>query len=37
VEFIRYPREGHGIRERHHQVDLMRRVAGWYRRWLLDA
>lgn len=36
VEFIRYPREGHGINERLHQVDLMRRVAGWYRRWLID-
>jgi dipeptidyl aminopeptidase/acylaminoacyl peptidase len=36
VEFVRYPREGHGIGERLHQIDLMQRVAGWYRRWLLD-
>ncbi|MFM9106488.1 MAG: S9 family peptidase [Chloroflexota bacterium] len=37
VEFVRYPREGHGVGERLHQIDLMRRVAGWYRRWLLEA
>jgi len=36
VEFVRYPREGHPIEERLHQVDLMRRVAAWYRRWLLE-
>jgi len=36
VEFVRYPRGEHGIRERAHQVDLMRRVVAWYRRWLLD-
>ena len=29
VRFVRYPREGHGIQERHHQLDLMRRVVDW--------
>ncbi|MBA3415693.1 MAG: S9 family peptidase [Chloroflexia bacterium] len=35
VEFVRYPREAHPIKERLHQIDLMRRVTEWYRRWLL--
>ncbi|MCC6312802.1 MAG: S9 family peptidase [Thermomicrobiales bacterium] len=34
VEFVRYPREPHVIRERAHQLDLMRRLAGWCERWL---
>ncbi|HET8523790.1 MAG TPA: S9 family peptidase [Thermomicrobiales bacterium] len=34
VEFVRYPREGHPIKERHHQIDLMRRLVVWYDRWL---
>ena len=34
VEFILYPREGHGIAERGHQIDLLRRVLAWYDRWL---
>jgi len=34
VEFVRYPREPHGIKERAHQIDLMRRVVAWYDRWL---
>ncbi|MGH2559039.1 MAG: prolyl oligopeptidase family serine peptidase [Thermomicrobiales bacterium] len=34
VEFVRYPREGHPIKERHHQIDLMRRLLAWYDRWL---
>jgi dipeptidyl aminopeptidase/acylaminoacyl peptidase len=34
VEFVRYPREEHGIKERAHQIDLMRRVLGWFDRWL---
>lgn len=29
VRFVRYPREGHGIQERHHQIDLMRRTVDW--------
>jgi dipeptidyl aminopeptidase/acylaminoacyl peptidase len=34
VEFVRYPREGHSIKERAHQIDLLRRLVGWYDRWL---
>ena len=29
---VRYPREGHGIRETAHQVDLLERSIGWYKR-----
>lgn len=29
VRFVRYPREGHGIQERNHQLDLMRRIVEW--------
>jgi dipeptidyl aminopeptidase/acylaminoacyl peptidase len=28
--FVRYPREGHGIREPKHNVDLMDRSVAWY-------
>nr|MBA2248217.1 prolyl oligopeptidase family serine peptidase [Chloroflexia bacterium] len=34
VRFVRYPREGHGIQERVHQLDLMRRVVDWLDRHL---
>jgi dipeptidyl aminopeptidase/acylaminoacyl peptidase len=30
--FVRYPREGHGIREPKHNVDLMDRSVAWYER-----
>ncbi|MFJ2806569.1 S9 family peptidase [Kitasatospora sp. NPDC087271] len=33
-EFVVYPREGHGLRERAHQLDALRRVRAWYDRWL---
>jgi hypothetical protein len=33
-EFVIYPREGHSIRERHHQLDLPRRTRAWFDRWL---
>lgn len=36
VEFVRYPREGHPIKERHHQIDLMRRLVAWFDRWLKE-
>ena len=29
---VRYPREGHGIREPRHNVDLMDRSVAWYER-----
>jgi dipeptidyl aminopeptidase/acylaminoacyl peptidase len=34
VEFVTYPREPHGLRERAHQLDYMNRALGWYERWL---
>ena len=34
VEFVSYPREGHGIGEPLHQKDLMRRNLEWFRRWI---
>ena len=30
---VRYPREGHGVRETGHVVDLIDRSVEWYRRW----
>ncbi|MEE6262551.1 S9 family peptidase [Plantactinospora sonchi] len=33
-EFVIYPREGHSIRERNHQLDVMRRTRAWFDRWL---
>ncbi len=34
TELVVYPREPHGIGERAHQIDLLRRVRSWYDRWL---
>ncbi|MGB3328278.1 MAG: S9 family peptidase [Thermomicrobiales bacterium] len=34
VQFVRYPREGHGFRERAHQVDLMKRIVDWYEKYI---
>ncbi len=34
TRFVRYPREGHGIGERLHQLDLLRRLLDWYDRFL---
>ncbi|MGH3760196.1 S9 family peptidase [Actinophytocola sp.] len=33
-EFVIYPREGHSIRERRHQLDVLRRTRAWFDRWL---
>ena len=33
-EFVVYPREGHWIGERGHQLDLLRRTRAWFDRWL---
>lgn len=33
-DFVLYPREGHGIREQQHMLDLYTRVIDWYDRWL---
>jgi dipeptidyl aminopeptidase/acylaminoacyl peptidase len=34
VEFVTYPREGHGVGEAAHQIDFMNRVTGWFDRYL---
>ncbi len=34
VEFVRYPREGHGFREPHHRVDALERILRWFDQWL---
>jgi dipeptidyl aminopeptidase/acylaminoacyl peptidase len=34
TEFVVYPREPHGISERAHQIDVLKRVRTWYDRWL---
>jgi dipeptidyl aminopeptidase/acylaminoacyl peptidase len=34
VEMVTYPREEHFINERHHQRDLLERVAAWFKKWL---
>jgi dipeptidyl aminopeptidase/acylaminoacyl peptidase len=34
TELVIYPREGHGIREEKHQLDLLHRVIDWYERHL---
>jgi dipeptidyl aminopeptidase/acylaminoacyl peptidase len=33
--FVVYPREPHGISERAHQLDVLKRVRRWFDRWLL--
>jgi dienelactone hydrolase len=35
-ELVVYPREGHGLVERNHQLDLLRRTRAWFDRWLTD-
>jgi dipeptidyl aminopeptidase/acylaminoacyl peptidase len=35
--FVRYPREGHGLREAHHQVDSINRAFQWYDRHFAGA
>jgi dipeptidyl aminopeptidase/acylaminoacyl peptidase len=33
-EFVIYPREGHLLQERNHQLDLLHRTRAWFDRWL---
>ncbi len=33
-QLVVYPREPHGVGERAHQIDLLKRVRAWYDRWL---
>jgi dipeptidyl aminopeptidase/acylaminoacyl peptidase len=35
-ELVVYPREGHGVAERNHQLDLLHRTRAWFGRWLGD-
>ena len=37
AELVVYPREPHGIAERAHQIDLLKRVRAWYDRWLRSS
>lgn len=34
VEFVHYPREGHGLSEPRHREDELRRIARWFAHWL---
>ncbi|MGH2502849.1 MAG: alpha/beta hydrolase family protein, partial [Ktedonobacterales bacterium] len=34
TEMVVYPREPHIFQERHHQRDVLERVAGWFNRWV---
>jgi len=34
TEFVVYPREGHGIREEKHQLDLLNRIIVWFEKYL---
>jgi len=37
TELVTYPRAGHGLTEKAHQVDLMNRVLNWYKKYLGDG
>jgi dipeptidyl aminopeptidase/acylaminoacyl peptidase len=37
VEFVTYPREGHGVSEKAHQLDFMNRIAGWFEKYVKGA
>jgi dipeptidyl aminopeptidase/acylaminoacyl peptidase len=34
TELVVYPREGHGIREEKHRIDVLDRVVGWFEKYL---
>ena len=34
VEFVTYPREGHGVSEKAHQLDFMQRTFHWFEKYL---
>jgi dipeptidyl aminopeptidase/acylaminoacyl peptidase len=36
-ELVIYPREGHRLVERNHQLDFLRRTRAWFERWLRDG
>jgi dipeptidyl aminopeptidase/acylaminoacyl peptidase len=31
---VAYPREGHGIREEKHQLDMLNRIMAWFEKYL---
>jgi dipeptidyl aminopeptidase/acylaminoacyl peptidase len=33
-DLVLYPREGHGMREEKHQLDIFRRIGAWYDQFL---
>ncbi|MBN1274152.1 MAG: S9 family peptidase [Candidatus Aminicenantes bacterium] len=35
TEFVIYPREGHGIREEKHRIDLLKRIIGWFEKHII--
>jgi dipeptidyl aminopeptidase/acylaminoacyl peptidase len=35
TELVVYPREGHGIREEKHRIDVLNRVVGWFEKYLV--
>ena len=37
TQFVLYPREGHAINERKHQIDLLRRVLAWFDTYLREG
>ena len=37
TQMVRYPREGHGLRETKHVADSIERSIAWYRRYFADA
>ncbi len=37
VEFVRYPREGHGFREPNHRIDEFYRCLDWFNKYLLGV
>jgi len=36
VEFVRYPREGHGIKEPNHRIDMMKRCVNWFNKYVKE-
>jgi dipeptidyl aminopeptidase/acylaminoacyl peptidase len=37
TQMVRYPREGHGIRETRHVADTIERSIGWYKKHLTGS
>ena len=34
TQMVTYPREGHALEERRHQIDALRRILGWFEKYL---